>query len=509
MYTHLVKLIALMTTILLMIAQQLDAQTCGSAQGNGTSYGTNNTWIGYVYTGQNFNNYQGYVNEGNTTSPNFNETFGGGASYGTNGCSITTTNFSVRYKLKTTLANSSYSITVGGDDGYRFSTDGGSTWTINNWNDHGYTTTNTTVTLSGTYNFVLEFYQNGGASQVSFNITQICSGTGVQTTYGTNNVWIGYLYQGMNFQTFKGTMTEGSTGSPFFDESFGNPGGSNSNSFNTTTCAITTYQFSARYLLTRTLTAGNYTFTIGGDDGYRFSLDGGSTWVINKWNDQSFITATYSSWLAAGTYNMVIEYYQNGGYDRLTFNNTFTSLPVTVSNWSATLQPGNKALLHWQTTNAVNFDHFVVQRSTDEENFEDIHTVAAYPDSTAAQQYSYTDQYNYDGDVYYRLKMVDRDGTASYSNVVTLPMHESTAIRIYPTMVENGQVTIETPASINQARLEVYDMNGRRLLAQNWASLQGRQQVSLTGNGHLPPGAYIVRLTNEQTVLAKQIIIVK
>jgi hypothetical protein len=136
--------------------------------------------------------------------------------------------------------------------------------------------------------------------------------------------------------------------------------------------------------------------------------------------------------------------------------------------------------------------------------------VNAKPDTLSLQQYSYTDKFAYNGDVYYRLKMVDHDGVASYSTVVEVPMQESTgSIRIYPTMVDNGQITVDAPASINQARLELYDMNGRRLLSQDWPALQGRQQVSLSGNGHLASGAYIVRLTDNQTILAKQIIIIK
>jgi hypothetical protein len=507
------KLYSLLLTFPLFILQQeLRAQSCGTAQGNQTTYGTNNVWIGYVYTGMTLSaaNYQGDFNVGTASSPNFNTTFTSSSTFSPNGCTINTTDFSVRYRLTQTYGSGTYVITVGGDDGYRFSTDGGSTWAINNWNDHSYTTTTDTLTLNGSYNFVLEYYQNGGVAEVSFNITQICMGTGSQTTYGTNNVWNGYLYQGMNFQTFKGTSTEGSASSPFFDESFGNPTGNNSNTFNSTQCVVSNFQFSAIYMLKQTFSAGNYTFTVGGDDGFRLSLDGGNTWIINKWQDQSYITATYTTWLAAGTYNTVLEYYQNGGYDRLTYNNTFVALPVTVSNWSATLQSGNNALLTWSTTNAINFDHFVIERSTDEDNFEDVATVNAKPDTLSLQQYSYTDKFAYNGDVYYRLKMVDHDGVASYSTVVEVPMQESTgSIRIYPTMVDNGQITVDAPASINQARLELYDMNGRRLLSQDWPALQGRQQVSLSGNGHLASGAYIVRLTDNQTILAKQIIIIK
>ncbi|PWT95490.1 MAG: hypothetical protein C5B52_17705, partial [Bacteroidetes bacterium] len=124
---------------LILISEASSAQTC-TPQGNQTSYGTSNVWIGYVYQGNNFNTYKGYVNEGTSASPNFDESFGGtSVTYNTNGCSILTDTFSVRYKLKKTFANGDYAFTVGGDDGYRLSLDGGSTWVINNWGDHGYT----------------------------------------------------------------------------------------------------------------------------------------------------------------------------------------------------------------------------------------------------------------------------------------------------------------------------------------------------------------------------------
>jgi PA14 domain len=511
LYSYLLKLtLLLLITLLLAPAQRLQAQACSTAQGNQTAYGTNNVWIGYVYTGENFNNYQGYIHEGTSSSPNFNEGFGGsGATFSTAGCSVQADNMSVRYLLNQTFASGTYVITVGGDDGYRFSTNGGSTWLINKWADQSYNTTTDTVTLNGNYNFELDYYQNGGANQVTFTITQICMGTGDQTIYGTNNVWNGYLYQGENFQTYKGTMTEGSSSSPNFYENFGNTSNSNTATYYTNQCSVTTYQFSARYKLTQTLPAGNYTFTAGGDDGFRLSLDGGTTWVINKWQDQGYTTATYSTTITAATsYNTVLEYYDNGGADIVSYSNTFTTLPVTVNTWSATLEPGDKALLKWTTSNAVNFDHFIIQRSTDNETFQDVATVdAVTADSGLTQKYSYTDQFTYNGDVYYRLAEVDRDGTTNYSTIVNLPMQQSAAIRIYPTVVTNGQLNVQSPSSISQAQFQLFDMKGQKLLARNWSEFQGVQQVSIGSN--LAPGAYIALLSDGQSILTKQIIIIK
>jgi hypothetical protein len=488
------------------------AQACSTAQGDQTTYGTNNVWIGYVYTGMTLStgNYQGYDNEGTASSPNFDEGFGGGGvTYNTNGCSITTDNFSVRYKLTESFVGN-FTITVGGDDGYRLSLDGGSTWAINKWVDQSYNTTSITVNLTGSTNFVLEYYQDGGANEVSFNITQNCVGTSDTTVYGANGIWDGYVFEGMNLQgLYKGMIHEGSTNNPTFDENFGNAGGSNSATFNTNSCQVTTYQFSARYRLQQTLAAENWIITVGGDDGYRLSLDGGNTFVIDNWQDQSYTVSSYSAALS-GNYNMVLDYYQNGGDDRVTYSQSFATLPISLIKWSVTAEDQNQALLKWTTTDAVNFDHFVVQRSTDGSSFMDVQTVAANPgDSLTQQNYSYTDQDNWNGTLYYRLMMVDRDGQASYSNILSLSLQVAQSIRIYPTMVENGSVFIETSNAVNQALFELFDMNGHRLQTNTWSSLQGKQPVTIGANCRLPAGAYIVRLSNAQTTLAKQVIVIK
>jgi hypothetical protein len=510
-YTFFLKTILAGLTIFLFASHQADAQC--TPQGDQTTYGANNVWNGYVYQGLNFKTYKGYVNEGTAASSNFDESFGGDqVNYSTNGCPVYTDTFSVRYKLTEAFANGNYQFTVGGDDGYRLSLDGGATWVINDWNDQSYTTNTYTVSLNGTYNMVLEYYEDFGGNRISFNITTICSGTGDPTVYGANNVWNGYLYQGMNFNMYKGQVTEGLASNPNFNENFGNPGGSNSAIYNTNSCSIQTFQFSARYRLQEVLPSGNYTITVGGDDGYRFSLDGGATWVINNWNDQSYTTTTYSASLN-GTYNMVLEYYQNGGFDQVSFSmSSHIILPVTLVTWSASALSADVALLKWQTTDAVNFDHFIVERSTDGTSFQDVHTIqAATGNSGAPQEYSYTDQYAYNGFLYYRLNMVDKDGTSTYSNIISISLHANPLTRIYPTVVENGMFFVESTQSIQQARLELFNMNGQRIQETDWSVLQGQQQVSIGGSqsGKLPAGAYIARLSANQSILAKQILIVK
>jgi hypothetical protein len=495
--------------VLLAIAIGLAANSDSFAgcnpNGDQVSYGTNNKWTGYVYQGINFNQYIGYVKEGIGSDPNFDVNFGGNqVNYNTHGCDLYTDTFSIRYKLTKSFSAGYYDITVGGDDGYRLSIDGGNTWIINNWNEHSYTTTTYTVQLNGSYNLVLEFYERFGENRVSFTIAPGCTPSGDPSVAGSANVWRGYLYQGNSFQTYKGFITEGIGSSPNFDESFG---GANA-LFATSSCALQTENFSARFRLTMNLNAGTYVFSVGGDDGYRFSLDGGNTWVINNWSAHSYTSTTHLAYLN-GTVNMVIEYFENGGDNRVSFAMSASgSLPVKLTGFSAKTTAADKVQINWKVTEEVNFSHYIVQRSTGGQAFSDLAMVAGQEtDVHKETAYQYTDHLNYSGLVHYRLKMADKDGRAEYSSVVTVSLNvKEGSVKIYPTIIETGNLYVETAEKIEQGKVEIVDMNGRIMVSQQNIS-GGRNSVSL-GKAQLAAGLYMVRVTDgNKLVVAKKVIV--
>jgi hypothetical protein len=70
--------------------------------------------------------------------------------------------------------------------------------------------------------------------------------------------------------------------------------------------------FSARFTKSITLTTPEtITFLAGGDDGYRLKING--TEVITHWSDHAHQWRTATVPLAAGTYTLVFEYYENAG----------------------------------------------------------------------------------------------------------------------------------------------------------------------------------------------------
>jgi hypothetical protein len=500
------------TTILFIALAFISSRTLAAGCPTGpapTTYGTNNVWIGYVFDGTSFNTYSGTINEGDASSPNFDEGFGGSnTNFNTiEGCAVQTETFSVRYKLTQSFADADYTVVVGADDGYRLSVDGGANWIINKWNLQSYTATTQTIHLNGATNLVLEYYENSGDNRVSFNITKICSGSGDPSAYGTNNQWIGYIYSGMNFNSYKGYVFEGSAASPNFDESFG---GDNV-SYGTSDCPITTNQFSVRYRLTTVLTPGSYTIVVGADDGYRLSLDGGLTYVINKWNDQGYNTTTYTGTLS-GTQNMVLDYYENGGINRVSFNiSGGTILPVTIAGFDANLK-SNHVELTWKTMMEKGIDHYEIERSGDGFNFTEIGSMPTKTTiSTNSYQlaYNFTDEQPLPGISYYRLRVVGRDNYTNQSEIVQINNHQVQGTKIYPTLIQNNMVFVQTDKPLRNARLEFFDLSGKKLSETSWESLSGRQNCRISGMGRLPAGTYVARLTSNGEPVKNQMLIVR
>jgi hypothetical protein len=147
--------------------------------------------------------------------------------------------------------------------------------------------------------------------------------TDSQTTAGTNT-WIGHVYDGTNsgvaytgnFTNYYGSVTKAET----FDETFG--GNTTCYTVNSTapleSRSIYTETFSVRYRMNSTK-KGLYIVDLGSDDGSRLQVDG--TLVYNNWVDQSFSTRSRVLMSLTGSSNLVYDFYENGGGNRVIFNN--------------------------------------------------------------------------------------------------------------------------------------------------------------------------------------------
>lgn len=81
----------------------------------------------------------------------------------------------------------------------------------------------------------------------------------------------------------------------------------------------------------------------------------------------------------------------------------------------------NKVTLKWTAEAEINLKAFEVERGLDERTFEKIATVEAKGNPTAKTDYSYEDNTVFKSTArvyYYRLKIIDRDESFTYSNTI-------------------------------------------------------------------------------------------
>lgn len=101
---------------------------------------------------------------------------------------------------------------------------------------------------------------------------------------------------------------------------------------------------------------------------------------------------------------------------------TLVALPVTIANIRGEVT-GSSNTINWTTATESNNRKFVVERSTNGNNFiaiGDVNTRALNGNSSSALQYSFVDANPLQGKVFYRLQMVDNGGRTTYSSIVTL-----------------------------------------------------------------------------------------
>jgi Secretion system C-terminal sorting domain len=195
----------------------------------------------------------------------------------------------------------------------------------------------------------------------------------------------------------------------------------------------------------------------------------------------------------------------------LYFNN-FTlpsTLPVSLLSFQANLKEKN-ALLSWSTTNHFNFSHFVIEKSTDARNFSE--TGVLFTDattSTAESTYKYKDNLQSSNAkvVYYRLKMVDVDGSFTYSEtrMVRVTAEETKVlISTFPNPATNEvRVMIPNDWQEKMVTYEIYNSTG--ILVQRYQSKQAAQVQQLNVQ-QLHTGNYILKVNNGTTSSASKFI---
>jgi Secretion system C-terminal sorting domain len=189
--------------------------------------------------------------------------------------------------------------------------------------------------------------------------------------------------------------------------------------------------------------------------------------VIYNATDGTFATGTNTILTAAstavsgGTVSVTVTASNlASGYYALSYSSKPIVLPLQLTAFTVTAQQ-NTALLNWTMEQAAGIEHFNVQHSTDGATFAAIGTVAAAAGDAGSANYSFTDENPAKALNYYRIEIVNQDGSTTYSGIRTLGSASTATatVNIYPNpATDRLHITTAANTAFN---ILIIDVQGR------------------------------------------------
>lgn len=156
------------------------------------------------------------------------------------------------------------------------------------------------------------------------------------------------------------------------------------------------------------------------------------------------------------------------------------------------------AFLEWTTVNEKNVDRFEVEKAVENNgNFTTMSTLKAKGGNSQQQQlYNYTDHHPVMGWNYYRLKIIEENGNATYSRVVALLFDENgNMVTLYPNPVKQQLYVSLNSDKAYSGSWRLTDVLGRLVNSQSMDVQKGSNLFTIDMQS-LSSGSYTLQLDN-------------
>ncbi|MCE6988231.1 C25 family cysteine peptidase [Dyadobacter sp. CY323] len=172
-------------------------------------------------------------------------------------------------------------------------------------------------------------------------------------------------------------------------------------------------------------------------------------------------------------------------------------LPVELVSFDATALGADKVQVAWKTSSEMSNNHFIVERSYNAKNFEEIGRLEGKGTTNTESLYTFIDSKPLSGTSYYRLKQVDEsfknadgvlvDGKSTLSRMVSVLREGTSLVNIYPNPTSDYvEISLDAPVKV-----------------KSWTILDVNGVTRRTGKGlkaelsNLATGSYILKVTTE------------
>ncbi|OAV45260.1 LamG-like jellyroll fold domain-containing protein [Lewinella sp. 4G2] len=177
-------------------------------------------------------------------------------------------------------------------------------------------------------------------------------------------------------------------------------------------------------------------------------------------------------------------------------------LPVELMRFDATVEGRKAVRLYWASSSEEGFDRYEIERSDNGNTFEYLGAVAGAGEVGQAARYQFLDESPNRGRQYYRLKMVDADGTFEYSDVRSVLLNGFAGpVTVYPNPATSGETLNVLLRESGNYEFEIFNATGERVGEHRISS---DAQIPLP---QLPAGAYTWRIRGEGLITQGRVII--
>ncbi len=175
----------------------------------------------------------------------------------------------------------------------------------------------------------------------------------------------------------------------------------------------------------------------------------------------------------------------------------FTSSTLPLKLLSFTAQAANKSVaLQWKTAEEDQVSHFEIEKSTDGSRYQVVGNVKAA--GNGGKTYQHTDNSNLVANTSYRLKMVDNNGSFTYSPVSHVRMAGgNSSLSVYPNPARD-RLNISLTTAAGPVVVSLQDVSGRTIKTFT-AQSNGRTLNEMADISSLAPGIYFLSF-GKQTV---------
>ena len=246
--------------------------------------------------------------------------------------------------------------------------------------------------------------------------------------------------------------------------------------------------------LDRTVGSGNINVTLYWGDGDRSGIGNltdlrvahwdGSTWE-DKGNAATGGTAASGNITATG-----ISSFSPFAFG--TVDSSTNVLPVSLIKFELRKE-GQSAVINWTTATEENNDYFVIERTSDFNEIEQIERIAGAGNSNSILDYSVYDNNPLNGTSNYRLVQFDYDGAKTTYDwkSINFANFKNPDISIFPNPIESSSININLDNIDGKVDIELLDLSGRVVYNDNINLKNSNTLHSI--NINLNSGVYFAR----------------